>query len=157
MVAVCRGGAEVVGGLGEPRQVRCLGDGYADRCQQQLEDGEGVVAEVEVALAGVGGGEAGGDQGRELEGEGGVGAVEGGDAAVAELGVGADDARAGADDRRVPAEPAAGVEGADRTQRVALAAVGRGGRDVAGEEATLRNSATSRESEPGSAPPPLCT
>ena len=75
---------------------------------------------------------------REAEGEGGVGAVEGCHAAVAQAGLGADDAWARADDRRVPAEAVGGgVERAGDRERLVLAAVGRRRRDVTAEQAAL--------------------
>ena len=118
---------------------RALGDRDGDRGQEQLEHGCGVVAEAAVALAGVAGGQARAETtvGSFRDSDR-VGAVEGGHAAVAELGVGADDPRAGADQDRVPAEGARrGVEGADRAERLVLAAVGRRRGDVAAEEAAL--------------------
>ena len=92
--------------------VLALGDGDVDRGEQQLEHGVGVVAEVEVALARVAGGEARGEQGRQPQRERRVGAVEGDHAAVAELGVRADDPGPGADQDRVPAEPVAAASSA---------------------------------------------
>src|SRR3954452_21496619 len=88
-----------------------LWDRNVDGGQEEVEDSAGVVAEAAVAVAGVGAGEARGDDRRQVEAEGGVGAVEGGHAAVAVGGLRADDPWSRTDQNRVPTEGAGSVEG----------------------------------------------
>lgn len=115
-----------------------LRDGYVDWGEEQLEDGAGVVAQALVAVAEVGAGEAGGDQGGEAQGENGMGVFQGCHAAVAVRGAGADDSRAGSDEDRVPAQlVGGGIQGAHRADRLVFAAVGRRCGDVAVEEAAF--------------------
>ena len=141
-VEVGRGGAEAVAaggffeGGGDPSLA--LGDGDVDRGQEQLEDGVGVVAQAAVALAGVAAGEARGDQRREAEARGRRGRCRGrpcrrGRSAVSEP------MMPGPGPTRTASQPSAvgGVEGADGAERLVLAAVGRGGGDVAAEQAAL--------------------
>src|ERR1700710_987391 len=140
-VQVDVGEAEAVGsgGLFEGRldRVLPLGDGNVDGSEEEFEDGVGVVADVAMAFAGVAGGEAWGEQGWQPQRKSGMGAVEGGHAAGADVGGGAGEPGAGAGQDRVPAEPVGRVEGPDGAQRVVLAAVGGSGSDVAAEQAAL--------------------
>ena len=95
------------------------------------------MAEAAVALAGVARRRGGGEQGREAQGEGGVGAVEGGHAAVAEavsepMIPGPGPARIASQPRRWRPR-----RGRRRAERLVLAAVGGSGGDVAAEQAAL--------------------
>ncbi len=93
-VAALRGGLQLGPRLGQSGEALGVGHRDVDRGQQELEHGPGVVAEVQVAPARVGAGEAGRERRRESQGERRVSALEGDDAAVAVLGAGADDPRA---------------------------------------------------------------
>ena len=112
-----------------------------------------------MALAAVGGGHARDEQRRAAERQRDVRAVERRHPAVAEPRARADDPGPGPDDRGVPAERRDAVmERARRADRLQLAAVGRAGRDVPGEQPGPAQGGDRRGSaRPGSAPPSVCT
>ena len=115
-----------------------LGDRHAHRREQQLQHRGRVVAEPAVAVARIGARHPRAEHRRQAECERRVRRVERRHAAVPEARRRAEDPGPGADDDRLPAEPARrGVEPADQADRLVLAAVSGPGGDVAAQQAQL--------------------